>query len=318
MQLVFDTKGLVVTRLRGLFCVQAPDGTQRTISPSKVSSIAVTQSCTLHSGVFELAAAHEIPIYFLNAIGKVTARMGAPNFQSISTLRRQQVRFVEGPEASGWVTGLYLLKSEGQIRNVERLQKDHPAAVRMKSLVKKADQFPPLPLAEAGPRIMAMEAAVARQYWQALAQHLPAEYDFEKRNRRPAQDPFNASLNYYYGMLYTIVETALFAAGLDPHLGLLHADEYNKPVLAFDFIEPFRPWADWLLMQQFLGGHIKTAYFSGIPGGLALNKAGKAFLIPVFNAWLRSEHQWGGKKTSVKNHIYQLAGRFAQKLRQVT
>ena len=42
-------------------------------------------------------------------------------------------------------------------------------------------------------------------------------------------------------MLYAVVEGGLFASGLDPHLGILHADEYNKPTLAFDMIEPFRP-----------------------------------------------------------------------------
>lgn len=316
MQLVFDTKGLEISRLRGLFCVEAPDGAKRTISPNKVSSIAITQSCTLHSGAVELAAAHEIPIYFLNAIGKVTARMDAPNFQSIATLRRQQVQFADGPEASRWVTGLYLLKTEGQVENLERMQKKHPATSPIKRIAQKANEIALLPLKEAGPKIMAMEAAIARQYWQALALWLPPECDFEKRSRRPAQDPFNAALNYYYGMLYTVVETGIFAAGLDPHLGLLHADEYNKPVLAFDFIEPFRPWADWLLIEQYREGKVKASFFSKIPGGLALNKAGKAFFIPIFNGWLRSERSWGGRKTSVKNHIYQLAGRFAKKLRE--
>ena len=246
----------------------------------------------------------------------MTARLGAPNFQSIATLRRRQVEFVGEPGAARWVTGLYLLKTDGQIDNLARLQARHPAIGAIRAIVRKADALAQLPLAEAGPKIMAMEAAAARLYWQALAQWLPPECDFEKRTRRPAQDPFNAALNYLYGMLYTVVETGLFAAGLDPHLGLLHADEYNKPVLAFDFIEPFRPWADGLLIEQYQAGRVPAAFFAKIPGGLALNKAGKAFFIPLFNGWLRSERAWGGRKASVKNHIYQLAGRFAKKLRE--
>ena len=316
MQLVLDTKNLEISRLRGLFLIEAPDGVRRTISPRKVSSIAVTQACRLHTGAIELAAAHEIPIYLLNNIGRVTARLGAPNFQSIATLRRRQVEFAAGPGSARWVTGLYLLKTDGQIDNLARMQAQHPAIGAIRAIVRKADALAQLPLAEAGPKIMAMEAAAARQYWQALAQWLPPECDFEKRTRRPAQDPFNAALNYLYGMLYTVVETGLFAAGLDPHLGLLHADEYNKPVLAFDFIEPFRPWADRLLIEQYQAAKVPAAFFAKIPGGLALNKAGKAFFIPLFNGWLRSERTWGGRKASVKNHIYQLAGRFAKKLRE--
>jgi CRISPR-associated protein Cas1 len=316
MQLVLDTKNLEISRLRGLFLIEAPDGTRRTISPRKVTSIAVTQACRLHTSAIELAAAHEIPIYLLSTIGKVTARLGAPNFQSIATLRRRQVEFARAPDAARWVTGLYLLKTDGQVENLAHLQAKHPSIAAMRAIARKADELVALPLAEAGPKIMAMEAAIARHYWQALAQWLPPECDFEKRTRRPAQDPFNAALNYLYGMLYTVVETGLFAAGLDPHLGLLHADEYNKPVLAFDFIEPFRPWADRLLIEQFTAAKVPVAYFAKIPGGLALAKPGKAFFIPLFNSWLRTERTWGGKRASVRNHIYQLAGRYAKKLRE--
>lgn len=316
MQLVLDTKDLEISRQRGLFLVEAPDGARRTISPNKVSSIAVAQACRLHTSAIELAAAHEIPIYVLSPIGKVVGRFGAPNFQSIATLRRRQVEFAAGPDAARWVTGLYLLKAEGQIDNLRHVQAQHPAIGPIRAALKQADALAQLPLAQAAPKILVMEAAAARHYWQGLAPHLPPECEFEKRNRRPAQDPFNAALNYLYGMLYTVVETGIFAAGLDPHLGLLHADEYNKPVLAFDFIEPFRPWVDRLLIEQFRAARVPLSFFSRIPGGLALAKPGKAFFIPLFNEWLRSERAWGGKKTAVKQHIYQLAGRFAKKLRE--
>lgn len=280
------------------------------------ASPVVTQSCAVHSSAIELAAAHEIPIFFMDRLGKVTARVGGPAFQSIATLRRQQAYFTNDDGATRWVTVLYLLKTEGQANNLERLKKQHPAASTMRRMLNKADAFVQLPLAIAGPKIMAMEAAIARQYWQALAQWLPPECDFEKRSRRPAQDNFNAALNYLYGMLYTVVESGIFAAGLDPYLGLLHAEEYNKPVLAFDFIEPFRPWVDWFLIEQFVAGKVTPDMFMQIPDGVILHKAGKAFFIPLFNAWLRTERTWGGRKTNVRNHIYQLAGRFAQKLRE--
>jgi CRISP-associated protein Cas1 len=316
MQLILDTKDLELSRQRGLFLLTAPDGTKRTISPQKITSIAITHSCRIHTSAIELAAANEIPMYTLNALGKVIARLGGPNFQSIATLRRQQVAFSGSPDAARWVTGLYLLKTAGQIDNLVRLQKGHPAASTIRALLHRADALALLPLAEAGPRIMVLEANIARNYWQGLVPYLPAECDFEKRTRRPAQDPFNAALNYLYGMLYIVVETSLFAAGLDPHLGLLHADEYNKPVLAFDFIEPFRPWVDWLLIEHFRGEKVPMNCFTKIPNGLALGRPGKALFIPLFNEWLRSERSWDGRRASVRNHIYQLAGRYAKKLRE--
>jgi CRISPR-associated protein Cas1 len=36
--------------------------------------------------------------------------------------------------------------------------------------------------------------------------------------------------------------SALYAAGLDPYFGFLHADEDGRPGLALDFMEEFRPY----------------------------------------------------------------------------
>lgn len=317
MQLVLDTKDLKVDRRRNLFFIEAPDGTTRSVSPRKVTSIAVTQPCWISAGAVELAALHEIPILYFNFLGKAVARLSSPYFGSIATLRRRQALFHDTPEATRWMVGLYLLKSEQQAENLRRLQPEHTAIGQMKNLWKRLEFVAGTPLREATAPLMAAEAAIARYYWQALSELLPDHCDFQKRSRQPAQDNFNAALNYLYGMLYTVVESGLFAAGLDPHLGLMHADEYNKPVLAFDFIEPFRPWADWLLIQQFLDHKVRAAFFNRTATGVFLNKAGKAFFIPLFNQWLRSERTWANKKTTVKNHIYQLAGRFSNKLRSL-
>jgi CRISPR-associated protein Cas1 len=110
--------------------------------------------------------------------------------------------------------------------------------------------------------------------------NLPSAYTFSKRTRRPAEDFFNAALNYWYGMLYSVVEGGLFAAGLDPYLGILHADEYQKPTLCFDLIEAFRPWIDRLLIQACLEKKLLKFHFTKNQYGYFLNKTGKAVLIP--------------------------------------
>ena len=44
-----------------------------------------------------------------------------------------------------------------------------------------------------------------------------------------ARDPFNAALNYGYGVLRSQVRQALLLAGLEPNAGFLHADRPGKP-----------------------------------------------------------------------------------------
>ncbi len=68
-------------------------------------------------------------------------------------------------------------------------------------------------------------------------------------------------------MLYTVVEAAIFSVGLDPYLGIWHADQYNKPTLSYDLIEPFRPWMDALLIEQCLDDELTEAMFETKDGG---------------------------------------------------
>ena len=325
MQLVLDTKGLKLLKKRNTFLIEPPDGRgqPRTISPKKLTSIAVTQECLISSDAVVLAIKNEIPILFFDRIGKAQARLWSPYFQSIATLRRMQIRFCEAPAAADWMVRLFELKTGEQVKNLQYILRRKPALEKtldpavdsMRKQSGKFKSFRDKPIAESRNSIMGNEGSISRTYWQAIAVGIPPEYTFAKRSRRPALDPFNAALNYLYGMLYSVVEGALFGAGLDPHLGILHSDEYNKPTLAFDLIEPFRPWIDRLLIEACFLHTLETEFFTKNQYGLFLNKQGKAYIIPLFNDYLRSSKRAFGRDSTVKNHIYFLAGKLAQRVR---
>ena len=76
-----------------------------------------------------------------------------------------------------------------------------------------------------------MEGAAARQHFQALGAIVPEDVRFEGRSRRPPADVINAALSYGYAILLGEAVSALCAAGLDPAIGLLHA-EPGQPSIA--------------------------------------------------------------------------------------
>lgn len=78
-------------------------------------------------------------------------------------------------------------------------------------------------------------------YWAMIKTLLGPEIDYPGRDRRGATDLVNSLLNYGYGMLYPRIWRALLLAGLNPHISFLHSFQENKPTLAFDLIEEFRP-----------------------------------------------------------------------------
>lgn len=138
------------------------------------------------------------------------------------------------------------------------------------------------------------------------------------RRQHPAADAFNAALNYAYGMLYTTVETALFAAGLDPYLGIFHADQYDKPTLSYDLIEPFRPWADRLVLDLCLADTWPADAFEKTGNEVRLAKTGKAVLIPHLNAHLLEKADFNGRRAPRRTLIYQFAGALADQLNSFT
>jgi len=89
MQMVLNTKGLIVSQRNQCFQIQHGD-TTKLIAPSKITSIAVTSNCPLSTSAIILAAQHQIPIYFIDTIGQVHATSRSSNFESISTIRRKQ------------------------------------------------------------------------------------------------------------------------------------------------------------------------------------------------------------------------------------
>lgn len=324
MQLVLDTKGIKLAKKNGIFHV-SHGKKERNISPQKLNSIAITATVELHSDAIILAIQNQIPILFFDRIGKAKARLWSPYFESIATLRRNQVRFADSPEATAWMINIFELKTSAQLDNLRFLRKQkglmsgklNQAISSIKKYNQGFENFRGKLLEEVRNNMMGIEGAIARTYWQALGGALPNTFRFKERSRRPAKDYFNAALNYQYGMLYSVVEGALFAAGLDPYLGLLHVDDYRKPTLSFDMIEPIRPWVDRLLIDLCLSGELEKNFTTKNQYGIFFNKEGKAFIIPKFNEFLRSKRSYLGQESDVKNHIYTLMGRLAQRIRSV-
>jgi CRISP-associated protein Cas1 len=66
---------------------------------------------------------------------------------------------------------------------------------------------------------------------------------------RHASHPFNALLNYGYGVLEGRVTAALRQSGLHPSMGVLHGRSKERPSLTFDLMEPFRAVVDRVVLD---------------------------------------------------------------------
>ena len=93
-----------------------------------------------------------------------------------------------------------------------------------------------------------LEARAAAYYWKTVFHEIP-----EFRREREGIPPNNL-LNYAYAILRAIVARSLVGSGLLPILGVHHRNQYNHYCLADDIMEPYRPFADALVIELIRNG----------------------------------------------------------------
>lgn len=106
-------------------------------------------------------------------------------------------------------------------------------------------------------RILRMESKYARFFWARYFK--AASNDLFAREKRQAQHPLNAALNYGYGFLYHAIEWQCVASGLEPGIGLIHKLRRSRPSLVCDLIEPFRCCVELVLIRHLDEMHEKKA-----------------------------------------------------------
>ncbi len=135
------------------------------------------------------------------------------------------------------------------------------------------------------------EAKVAAVYWNAWSNvqvrlrsrdlsRVPVPWTrYETRKStltggpRAATNPVNALLNYVYSLLESESRLALLSAGLDPTLGVLHADQRNRDSFALDAMEPIRPAVDAFVLDLLEERVLTSRDFVEQPNGICRVRA---------------------------------------------
>lgn len=319
MHIIIDTYGAHLEQEDGCFKISAEES-ERILSPVNVSSISITRGCTISSAAMLLAANSEIPIFVFNHHGADHLMVWSTAYGSIAAIRKNQWRFAGDAQAIVWAAGTIGWKADGQAHNLIYLANRRPASASLlkaeaaKITALKINMNENVPADRSG--ILAIEAMMSKCYWSAFVGLINEKAIFSGRGKRPASDRFNAAINYLYAILLSRTTMALIRAGLDPNCGFLHADQYNKPTLAFDCMEPFRPWVDLFLAEQWMNGVLHGEIVDVSVGMVSLNDMGKKTLLPAFYEFMEERCYFGGKRLRRNDHIQQWCIDLAQRLKK--
>ncbi|MFG1370943.1 type I-C CRISPR-associated endonuclease Cas1c [Xanthobacter oligotrophicus] len=200
-----------------------------------------------------LAACAEagITVSHLEPNGRFLARVEGRRTGNV-LLRRAQYRLADDATRTvPIVRGIVAAKTANQRTVVRRAVRDHgttlaeAALAALRATDERLTDIARRTLAAGEVAILrGLEGEAASIYF-GVFNHLvrggePA-FAFSGRSRRPPLDRMNALLSFLYAMLGHDCRSALEAHGLDPQVGLLHADRPGRASLALDLMEELRP-----------------------------------------------------------------------------
>lgn len=328
MQLIINTYGTYVHVKDDLFEVtltKEGEKQKHHFASQKVTSILMSKGSAISTDAVILAMKNNIDIIVFEWDGMPVGRFWHSKPGSTSRIRKQQL------EASLNQTGVYWIKNwltgklDNQIELLKRIKNHRPvtadfiqekingiAALKLKLKELKGDKIDLL-----DDTLRGLEGTAGRIYFQTLSSLLTERYQFSGRSFRPAKDPFNAFLNYAYGVLYSRVEKVLVIAGLDPFIGFMHRDDYNMKSMVFDFIEPYRSYADEVVFKLFSAKKINDSHTDKITNGMSLNAEGKNLLMQSLMQFLDEDKiRYNGRNQTRINAMQMDAHQFANKLIQ--
>lgn len=241
-----------------------------------------------------LAIEHEIEVMFMDKTGKPIGRIWSPKYGSISTIRKGQLNFIYSHNAVDWIKEVLLKKIENQQALMLLFNNDdHPKTDTEKNIARLEDYRNKIRTLDGdivndiAPMLRGWEGQASRIYFSTINAFLPEQFRFNIRSQHPALDITNAFLNYGYGILYGRIEGALIKAGVDPYIGVLHRDDYNRPVLVYDIIEMYRIWVDYVV-YTLLAQNVITEEFYSVreDGSYWLEALGRRVLIQSLNDYM--------------------------------
>ena len=315
MELYLNTYGTYLHKKGDMFEVRIGEETKR-ISPKRISGIVISNAAQITTDAIQLALEYNIDIVFLDKYGNPYGRLWLPKLGSTTYIRRKLLEIYQVDAGLEFVKNWLNRKTENQLRFLKEIIKKRPSVnfedqineiIRLRAILNNLNGQ----LSDLANKIMGLEGNISRIYFKIISLLVPDCYTFSGRSSRPAHDPFNAFLNYGYGVLYSKVEKALIIAGLDPYIGLLHTDNYNKKSLVFDFIEPYRIFADETVFYLFSRRQIKPSFYDEIKNGFLLNEEGKKFFITALLEHFDERIRYKNRNTKLIDQIQIDAHAFA-------
>ena len=278
---------------------RATDWRKLSIPIHHLESLCVFGASTVTPPALDLCWEHGVAVNYLSLNGHLQARLTGVADTSV-TLRRAQFRVADLPARCAAIARQIIAGKIQNARNsllrggreseISNLQSQiNGATESLARQLHELGRWQPETLAQAGAldQLRGAEGQAAQTYFAVfrfLLKQQQDDFSFTTRSRRPPRDRINCLLSFLYALVRHDCVAALTTAGLDPFVGFLHADRSNRPSLALDLMEEFRPWlADRLAVTLINRQQVGPEHFrEGEGGAVEFTDAGRRLVIKAY------------------------------------
>jgi CRISP-associated protein Cas1 len=268
---------------------------------SQITQLVLMGNVQLTTQALKTLVKRDIDVVYLSSYGKFEVRPEGNGSKHVA-LRQRQLQMVKDAavaltQARAIVDGKIhnqrvilqrqvrrLAESGGQTRGMavyprQRAQFDKALA----GMVQMQQQ---LPQANSLDVLRGYEGKAAAYYFEAIRTLLDPAWGFARRDYYPPPDPFNALLSFAYSLLLKDVRAAVHIVGLDLYAGFFHEVRYNRPSLALDLMEEWRPLiADSLSLELVNRGSLVPEQFVQTGRKERPVELGEAGMVRVLEAY---------------------------------
>ncbi len=285
-----------------------PTLAKQPIPVNNVEAIYLFGECDFNSRFFNFLGKHRIPLHFFNYYGFYTGSFW-PRQEVVSGFTTVQQVLLYADEKKRVHLARKLV--EGAAFNILKTLRYYNAASRGRDVEHWINAIEShralLPGALDVPSVMGIEGTIRATYYQAWpAIFSPSWAEFQKRVKRPPDNPVNALISFLNSLCYTLCLSEIYRTALNPTISVLHQPGHRRFSLALDVSEIFKPaMVDRLLFRLINNGEIAPKHFDHALNFCHLNKAGRDVVVKAWEERLRDtfEHRTLGRRVSYRHLV---------------
>lgn len=292
------------------------ENTRRALPIERINTIYAYGSINLSSGAILYLGKKGIPVHFFDYYGWYKSTLyPRETLVSGDMVVKQAAHYLDEEKRIDLARKLVEGATGNILRNLRYYSRNndeiHPYIETIENEMQNTTH------AESIPQMMKVEGYIRDQYYSAIDEIVPEDYQMGTRKRRPPNNKMNALISFGNSLVYTTTLSEIYNTQLNPTVSFLHEPFERRFSLSLDVSEIFKPIiSDRVILKLVNKNMLDDTSFEGDIGDMLLSDKGRKTFLREYNDRLDRtiKHRGLNRKVSYKRlirlELYKLAKHF--------